>query len=309
MQKRLPSSTRRQMLRNINGILLLDKPQGVSSNTALQHVRRLYLADKAGHTGSLDPLATGLLPVCLGQATKLCGYLLDSDKRYAVRAKLGQRTDTADADGKVIGTSDASQVSRAEIEAVLPRFAGEIRQRPPMYSALKHQGRRLYELAREGQDVERAERAVQIHELRMSAFEPGYFELEVRCSKGTYIRTLVEDIAQAMQQCAHVTVLRRLEVAPFYAPRMVTFAELEQTAQGGMIALDALLLPPLSALAGWPKVQVDGERASHLAQGRTVRIAETPPAGKLAIVNAGGALLGIGEISPGGLLASRRWMS
>ncbi|MBI3171731.1 MAG: tRNA pseudouridine(55) synthase TruB [Hydrocarboniphaga effusa] len=276
---------------------------------ALQQVKRLYQADKAGHTGSLDPLATGLLPICLGQATKLCGYLLDSDKRYSVRAKLGERTDSADADGKVVETSDASRVSRADLEAVLPRFAGDIRQRPPMYSALKHQGRRLYELARAGQEVERKERAVQIHELRPTGFEAGFFELEVRCSKGTYIRTLVEDIAAAVQQCAHVTVLRRLEAASFYQPRMLSLEILMQAAGLGTAALDAFLLPSISALAGWPKVRVDGACALNLSHGQAVRAAQAPAAGKVAIMDESGALLGIGEINPDGLVAPRRWLS
>jgi tRNA pseudouridine55 synthase len=295
-------------VRDVTGILLLDKPQGITSNTALQQVKRLYRADKAGHTGSLDPLATGLLPICLGQATKLCGYLLDSNKRYSVRAKLGERTDSADADGKVVETSDAARVTRADLEAVLPRYTGPIQQRPPMYSALKHQGRRLYELARAGEEVERKERAVQILELRLTGFEPGYFELSVRCSKGTYIRTLVEDIAGAAGQCAHVTVLRRLEVAPFYQPRMLTPEDLASLA-ADTATLDALLLPPITALAGWTKVPVDRTRAVQLSQGQAVRVSQAPAAGKVAIVSEAGDLLGVGDISADGVVAPRRWLS
>lgn len=301
-------SINRRPLRPISGILLLDKPQGITSNTALQQVKRLYQADKAGHTGSLDPLATGLLPICLGQATKLCGYLLDSDKRYSVRAKLGERTDSADADGTVVETSDASRVTRSDLEAVLPRYTGAIQQRPPMYSALKHQGRRLYELARAGEQVERKERAVQIHELRMTGFEPGYFELDVRCSKGTYIRTVVEDIAGAIGQCAHVTVLRRLEIAPFYQPRMLTPEDLERAA-ADTTTLDSLLLPPITALASWPRVQVDHSRALYLSQGQAVRMVQAPAAGKVAIVDEAGDLLGVGEINADGLVAPRRWLA
>ncbi len=302
-------SNQRRPTRSVSGILLLDKPQGITSNAALQQVKRLYQADKAGHTGSLDPLATGLLPICLGQATKLCGYLLDSDKRYAVRARLGERTDSADADGKVVETSDASRVFRGDIEAHLPEFIGDIRQRPPMYSALKYQGRRLYELARAGQTVTREERPVHIHELRLTGFGPGYFELEVRCSKGTYVRTLVEDIAAAVKQCAHVTVLRRLEVAPFYQPRMLTLDVLGRTAAEGMSALDEYLLPPIRALSGWPLVSVDCARAHSLSQGRALRVAPAPAAGKVAIVSEAGVLLGIGEANAAGLLAPQRWMS
>lgn len=299
----------KRLVRNVTGILLLDKPQGITSNTALQQVKRLYQAAKAGHTGSLDPLATGLLPICLGQATKLCGYLLDSDKRYSVRAKLGERTDSADADGKVVATSDPSQVTRGDIEVHLPRFSGPIQQRPPMYSALKHQGQRLYELARAGQEVERAERAVTIHELWLTGFEPGYFELDVRCSKGTYIRTLVEDIAAAAGQCAHVTVLRRLEVAPFLQPQMLGLDTLQQAAGAGLASLDTHLLPSISALTGWHKVPVDPARARTLSQGQPVRVAQTPVTGRVAIVDEAGDLLAIGEIDANGLVAPLRWMS
>ncbi|MGH8431877.1 MAG: tRNA pseudouridine(55) synthase TruB, partial [Solimonas sp.] len=201
--------------RAVNGILLFDKPRGFSSNDALQRVKRLFRAEKAGHTGNLDPLATGLLPICFGQATKLCGHLLDSDKRYLARVKPGEKTTTGDTEGEVIQRSDAGLLSREALEAVLPAFTGTIRQVPPMYSALKHQGQRLYELAREGVEVERQPREVAIHELRLTAFEPGGFELDVRCSKGTYIRTLAEDLAAALGQCAHLVALRRTEVAPF----------------------------------------------------------------------------------------------
>ena len=179
--------------RKVDGILLLDKPLGLSSNTALQIVRRLYNADKAGHTGSLDPLATGLLPVCLGEATKLCGYLLDADKRYRARVRLGARTSTGDAEGEVVATSDPALASRAALEAAIPRFLGEIEQVPPMHSALKRDGQPLYRLARAGIEVERAPRRVRIRELRLLDWNGTEFEFEVACSKGTYVRTLAED--------------------------------------------------------------------------------------------------------------------
>ncbi len=218
--------------RKVDGILLLDKPLGLSSNTALQIVRRLYNADKAGHTGSLDPLATGLLPVCLGEATKLCGYLLDADKRYRARVRLGARTSTGDGEGEVVATSDAALVSRADLEAAIPRFLGEIEQVPPMYSALKRDGEPLYRLARAGIEVERAPRRVHIRELRVLDFDGLHFDFEVACSKGTYVRTLAEDWAAAVGQQAHLSALRRTGLEPFDASAMVALEPLEQTGEG-----------------------------------------------------------------------------
>lgn len=254
-------------------------------------------------------MATGLLPICLGQATKLCGLLLDSDKRYAVRAKLGERTDTADADGTAIEHSDGTAVSREQLEAVLPRFTGAIQQIPPMYSALKHQGRRLYELAREGQEIERAPRSLKIHELRVTGFESGHFELDVRCSKGTYIRSLVEDLAAAVGQCAHVTVLRRLESAPFNRPLMYTLDFLTSTAAQGRADLDSLLLPALSALTGWPQVRVESAAAKRLSQGQAVTLPMAVSAGRVAILGTDGALLGLGESDADNRLTPKRWLS
>lgn len=295
--------------RDVSGILILDKPAGVTSNSALQRVRRLYGAAKAGHTGSLDPLATGLLPICLGEATKLSGYLLDADKRYRVRASVGACTDTADADGEVVRRSDAAALTRAALAAVLPRFTGAILQLPPMYSALKHEGHRLYELARQGQEVEREVRPVRILDLRLLDFGPGFFELDVRCSKGTYIRCLVEDLAAAAGQCAHVALLRRLEAGPFREEAMVTPEALEETAGRGLAALDALLLDPLAGLPGWPRVPVAPADAVRLAQGQTVRVTPAPPAGLVAVVDAKPRLLGLAEAEIDGLLRPRRWLA
>lgn len=296
------------MRRAISGILLLDKPAGLSSNAALQHVRRLYHADKAGHTGSLDPLATGLLPVCLGQATKLSGLLLDADKRYVVRAAVGACTTTADAEGEVTRRSDPALLTRAALEAALPSFTGAILQRPPMHSALKHQGQRLYALARQGIEVEREARPVQIRALALLAFEPGSFELDVRCSKGTYIRSLVEDLAAAAGQCAHVSALRRLEAGPFRADGMVTAEALERTAEQGLGALDALLLDPLAGLGAWLRVEVDAAQAGKLARGQRLALEAPPAAGPVAIV-AANRLLGLGEVDREGILAPRRWLA
>lgn len=289
--------------RKVDGILLLDKPLGLSSNTALQIVRRLYNADKAGHTGSLDPLATGLLPICLGEATKLCGYLLDADKRYRARVRLGARTSTGDAEGAVVATSDPALLSRGQLEAAIPRFLGEIEQVPPMYSALKRDGEPLYRLARAGIEVERQPRRVRIRELRVLEWGGGEFEFEVACSKGTYVRTLAEDWAAAVGQQAHLAALRRTGLEPFDAAAMVALEPLEQAAAGER---DALLLPPAAALRGWPRLEVDAGQARRLAHGQALALAA--PAGLLAVFGPGGALLGIAEGDGAGLLAPRRWL-
>ena len=296
------------MKAEVTGILVLDKPPGMTSNAALQHVKRLFRAAKAGHTGALDPLATGILPVCLGQATKLSGYLLDADKRYVVRAAAGACTTTGDAEGEVTRRSDAVILARAQLEAALPAFTGAIRQRPPMYSALKRDGRPLYELARAGIEVEREARSVRIDTLRLTAFEPGAFELDVRCSKGTYIRTLVEELAAAVGQCAHVASLRRIEAGPFREADLVAPEALERAAADGPAALQALLLPPLAGLASWRRVAVDETGARRLAHGQAVQ-GEAGTPGLVAVTGAAGALLGIAEQAGDGSLTPRRWMT
>ena len=272
-------------------------------------MRQLFQAAKGGHTGALNPLATGVLPSCLGQATKLSSYLLDADKRYLTRASVGACTDTGDAEGDVTRTSDSAGLSRAGLETVLPRFLGEIRQRPPMYSALKRGGRPLYELARAGQEVEREERPVRIEALALTGFGPGWFELDVRCSKGTYIRTLVEDLAAAAGQCAHVAELRRTAAGPFGEAQMVSAATLERAAAAGLPMLDALLLPPLAGLPGWRRIAVDAGQAAGLAQGRRLAMPQAGAAGPVAVTDAGGVLLGLAEVDSAGVLAPRRWLA
>jgi tRNA pseudouridine55 synthase len=297
--------TERPAGRHVDGILLLDKPVGMTSNRALQAVRHLYRAHKAGHTGSLDPLASGLLPVCLGQATKVSAWLLDSDKHYRVEARLGARTDTGDADGRVVETAAIETVTPDEIGRVLDRFRGPIEQVPPMYSALKHQGRRLYALAREGREVERKPRPVEIHRLELERCADGVMALEVECSKGTYIRSLVEDIAAAAGTLAHVTALRRLGAGPFRSPVMHTLAALETLAAAGQAALDDLLLPPDRALERWDSVHLDTLAAGRLLQGREVAVTGQR-AGLVRVYRGAQVFLGVGELTADGRLSPRR---
>ena len=295
--------------RDVHGVLLLDKPVGLTSNTALQRAKRLFAANKAGHTGSLDPLASGMLPLCFGEATKVSGFLLDADKRYAVAAKLGQRTATADAEGEVTATAAVPVLNPNTIEAALAQLRGEIRQIPPMYSALHHQGQRLYDLAREGIQVEREPRTVTIHELRLVGYDAHSLSLEVRCSKGTYIRTLVEDVAQALGTLAHVTMLRRLSVGPFGADcAMHTLENLEALKESGPEALDALLLPVDHAVLHWPMASLQEDVAWYFSRGQAVRVAGTPNEGRLRVY-AGSRFLGVGEIIEDGRLAPKRLMN
>lgn len=293
--------------RALDGILLLDKPPGLSSNRALQEARRLFRAEKAGHTGSLDPLATGMLPVCFGEATKLCGLLLDSSKRYTATARIGETTTTGDAEGEVIRRSDPSGLLREDIEAVLPRFLGRIEQVPPMYSALKLEGRRLYELARAGEVVERAPREVCIKTLHLREFAGGRLVIDVRCSKGTYIRTLVEDLLGAVGQCAHLTALRRTEVEPFCAQPLWT---LEALAQLGT-EIDQALLPLVSAVRGWPAATLDAESLRRMSRGQAVHSTgndELPAEHDIAILDPAGVLKAIARRDSEGRLAPRRWL-
>ena len=292
--------------RAIDGILLLDKPIGLTSNQALQRVKRLFDARKAGHTGSLDPLASGLLPICLGQATKVSGFLLNAGKRYQVVARLGQRTDTGDADGQVIEERPVPALDRGLVKRVLARFEGSQTQVPPMYSALKHQGQRLYKLARQGIEIERQPREIEIHGLELLSLEADALELEVACSKGTYVRTLVEDIARALGTVAHVIVLRRLGVGPYAEGRMYKLEELEALAEQGMERLDELLLPVDSALEHWPSVELGADSAYYLMQGQAVMAPGAPSSGKVRLYDEGHGFLGIGEVKLDGRVAPTR---
>ncbi len=298
---------RRQKGRNVQGILLLDKPLGETSNSALQKVKHLYQARKAGHTGSLDPLADGLLPICFGGATKISAFLLDADKRYWVRVRLGETTTTADAEGEILQRRPVEGIDRERVEAVLERFRGEIQQIPPMYSAVKHKGERLYKLARDGVEVEREPRTVHIHELELLRFEPPELELNVRCTKGTYVRTLAEDIGEALGCGAHVIGLRRTGVGPYGDDHLVTMEQIEATLESdGLAGLDRLLLPVESALMHWPEIRLGADSAFYVRQGQPVLVPNAPTEGRVRLYDADDRFLGVGEILDDGRVAPRR---
>lgn len=295
--------------RAVDGVLLLDKPVGLTSNGALQRVKRLYRAQKAGHTGSLDPLASGLLPICLGEATKTSGWLLDADKAYEVGCRFGARTDTADADGAVIETRPPPDHDPQALERALAGLRGDIEQVPPMYSALKHQGQRLYKLARAGEEVERPPRPVTIHELTALGWADDVtLRLAVRCTKGTYVRTLVEDLGRALGSAAHVAWLRRTGAAPYDLDSgLHTLDELERVhAAGGEAALDALLLPVDSALEGWPRVELGDDAAYFLLRGQAVMVPRAPLDRMLRLYGPGGRFLGVGAVQDDGRVAPKR---
>ncbi|MBS0393512.1 MAG: tRNA pseudouridine(55) synthase TruB [Proteobacteria bacterium] len=281
--------------RTVDGILLLDKPEGLSSNQALQRVRRLYRARKAGHTGSLDPLASGVLPLCFGEATKVAGLLLEADKTYQATLKLGQRTTTGDREGAVAEEAPVPPLTAAAVGAVLARFLGTTEQVPPMYSALKRDGEALYALARRGLEVERAPRPIRIESLNLLALAPPALTFEVTCSKGTYVRTLGEDLARALGTVGHLAALRRTAVGGAFAGRRAhTLAELEALA-GQPGALDALLVPMDAALEDWPAVCLDAAATTALCRGQPVAAA-APPGRRVRLYGPGGAFLGLGEV-------------
>ena len=300
---------RHQNLRRVNGILLLDKPPGLTSNAALQVVKKMFAARKAGHTGSLDPLATGLLPLCFGEATKISGFLLDADKDYRVTCKFGERTTTGDAEGEVISQRPLDGLSEKQVRKAMENFVGDIEQIPPMYSALKHKGERLYKLARQGIEVEREARQVTIFELELLDFNAPLAELRVHCSKGTYVRTLVEDIGELLGCGAHVAGLRRVGLGPFDDPQMIDIETLETVAADGHYALDQLLLPLESGLAQWPHVRLTGDAAFYLRQGQPVLVPRAPTTGWVRLYEGESRFLGMGEILDDGRVAPRRLMN
>ena len=257
--------------RDIHGVFLLDKPQGMSSNDIMQKVKRIFQANKAGHTGALDPLATGMLPICLGEATKFSQFLLDADKRYLVTAKLGERTDTSDAEGQIVETRDVN-VKTPEILTALERFRGNILQVPTMFSALKYNGKPLYEYARQGITVEREARPITIFGLNFIEYNAPYLTLEVHCSKGTYIRTLVDDLGEALGCGAHVTMLRRTAVADYPTEKMLDWHALQSLAeQQDLALLDALLLPMDTAVAKLPALTLNESQTQGIGFGQRVK--------------------------------------
>ncbi len=290
--------------RPIHGILLLNKPVGISSNAALQRVKHLFQAQKAGHTGSLDKLASGLLPLCLGEATKLSSFLLESDKRYLTEFTLGVRTSTGDAEGTILETPPYSPYSLAEIQAALSHFTGCIQQVPPMYSALKYKGQALYRLARQGQTIERAPRTITIYSLQLHHCHDQKLTLEVHCSKGTYIRSLADDFGQRLGCGAHVSALHRLAVGPY--TNMLDFSQLENLVAEGPEKLEASLLPMESALPDWPKIILPTESAYYISQGHPVQVPKAPTAGWVKLFNQHHDLLGIGYILEDGRVAPKR---
>ena len=257
--------------RDIHGVFLLDKPQGMSSNDIMQKVKRIFQANKAGHTGALDPLATGMLPICLGEATKFSQFLLDADKRYLVTAKLGERTDTSDAEGQIVETRDVN-VKTPEILTTLEQFRGNILQEPTMFSALKYNGKPLYEYARQGITVEREARPITIFELNFIEYNAPYLTLEVHCSKGTYIRTLVDDLGEALGCGAHVTMLRRTAVADYPTEKMLDWHALQNLAeQQDLSLLDALLLPMDTAVAKLPALTLNESQTQGIGFGQRIK--------------------------------------
>lgn len=296
--------------KNINGILLLDKSIGLSSNGALQRVKFLFSAKKAGHTGSLDPLATGMLPICFGEATKFSQYLLESDKQYRVLVKLGQRTTTGDAEGEVIATKPVPALTLDELNKVLQEFTGKIQQIPPMFSAIKQNGKPLYELARQGIEVERAARTVTIFSAQCDNLQGDTFNLDVHCSKGTYVRTLVEDLGERLGCGAYVAGLHRVSVTPYQQAKMVTFAKLEEMLKEyGPAALTQLLLPVESSVQAIPAVKLSTSSAFYIRTGQPVMVPHLPTEGLVRLYADDGLFMGVGEILDDGRVAPRRLVS
>lgn len=296
--------------RHIHGIFLLDKPQGASSNQIMQQVKRLFQANKAGHTGALDPLATGMLPICLGEATKFSQYLLDSDKRYLVTAKLGERTDTSDADGQVVERREVrSEIS--QILTALELFRGEIMQVPTMFSALKHQGKPLYEYARAGITVEREARPITIFELKFIDYQAPYLTLEVHCSKGTYIRTLIDDLGEVLGCGAHVTMLRRLAVADYPQQAMMSLADLQALSeQQDLSLLDQHLLPMDSAVKSLPALALSAEQSRAVGFGQRVKF-DNPQGiyGQVRLFSAENQFLGVAEVDKNNVIRPSRMVA
>ena len=290
----------------VDGLLLLNKPAGITSNQALQKVKRLLQAKKAGHTGSLDPAATGMLPLCFGEATKVCAYLLEADKTYRVTARLGEATNTGDRDGEVSATADVPDLERRAWEQILAQFCGVTDQVPPMFSALKKDGKRLYELARKGQVVDREARRIRIDELHLLEISGSRLVLRVKCSKGTYIRTLVEDIAKAAGTVAYTARLHRETVGDFQAEDMLDLPGAERVAEAGPEALRARLLPTDLALSSWPDYHIPEDAAERFCGGQAVAVAGGGAEGLVRVYAGEERFVGVGQLCGDGQLAPRR---
>lgn len=300
---------RKRKGRDIHGVLLLDKPTGLTSNDALQKVKRLFTAQKAGHTGALDPLATGMLPICFGESTKFSQYLLDSDKRYRVIARLGQRTDTSDSDGQIIAEKPVL-ITQMDIEQALTHFRGDIMQVPTMFSALKHQGRPLYEYARQGITIEREARPITIYENRFIAFNDNQLELEIHCSKGTYIRTIIDDLGEMLGCGAHIIYLRRIHVSTYPAEKMVTLEYLQQH-KDDIELLESLLLPVDSPVQDYPVMTLSFAQGSDILLGRKIEVNQLSSTPQLVRLYQQMDFIGVGQwignsISPKRLIQTEK---
>jgi tRNA pseudouridine55 synthase len=299
----------KHFFRDINGILLLNKPLGLSSNAALQRARYLFKAKKAGHTGSLDPQASGVLPLCFGEATKVSGYLLNSDKRYITTVQLGHTTTTGDTEGDILNSIPVTDISEETLHAVLAQFTGKIIQIPPMYSALKHNGTPLYKLARKGIEVERKQREITIYALTLLARTHDTLQLDVHCSKGTYIRTLAQDIGEALGFGAYITYLERTQVTPFDCSKTYTLEELQHlTEQDNEALLYSALLPIDRALSHFPKITLDDNESSRVKNGLKVTRNDIPNSPHIRLYHQSGKFIGIGRLSSDNLLAPKRMM-
>jgi tRNA pseudouridine55 synthase len=295
--------------KDVDGILLLDKPLGISSNQALQKIRYLFNAKKAGHTGNLDPLATGVLPICFGQASKVSAFLLDSNKRYTCTAELGTTTTTGDKEGEVLQTREIPTLSKQQVLTVLDQFKGEIQQTPPMYSALKHNGQPLYKLARQGIEVERKARTIHILELNLIEYKSNSITLDVLCTKGTYIRTLAQDIGEQLGCGAHLSQLRRTEVEPFDCTKLYTIEDLQLLSQDKKEkALLNTLLPIDSALIKHPRITLSIDETKRIQNGLKVAREDIPDSAMIRLYQENGAFLGIGRHASDHQLAPKRLM-
>ncbi len=300
--------SRRRRGRDVSGVLVVDKPIGWSSNDAVQKAKRLFNARKVGHTGALDPLATGVLPLCFGEATKFSQFLLSSDKKYWARLQLGVATDSGDADGKVVAERPVENVDAAKITDALRFFRGEIDQVPPMFSAIKHKGQPLYKLARQGIEIERKARRVTIFSNELVAFDGDQLELEIHCSKGTYIRTIADELGEVLGCGAHVCALRRRAAGPYDESDLISFSVLEAAVEEG--SLDPFLQPTSSAVQGWPEVRLTDNTAYYLRKGQPVIVPHAPTSGWVRLAEVADdestRFIGVGEILDDGRVAPRR---